>query len=123
MKLLKLDHILITVAHFENTVSFYRDILGLRETWSSTEEKWVHLSLGNSYVSIFYSKNSNTDSDRNSFKHMSFQIESFENTRTELLFKGVEFFPYETPVSKALYIKDPEGNEIELVQYKTKHHS
>ena len=123
MNLIKLDHILIAVTDFDKSVSFYRDVLGLKQTWSSDEEQWVHLSLGNSYISIIQSNASPRDVTKSSFKHVCWQVESAENVRIELRAKGISFFPFETPVSHATYINDPEGNEIELTQYKHKDHS
>jgi lactoylglutathione lyase len=55
------------------------------------------------------------------FNHLVIQVESLDETRANLVAKGIEPGPVEHPGPKTCWLTDPDGYRIELVQWPDGH--
>ena len=55
----------------------------------------------------------------NRYRHLCFEVQDLEATRSELIQKNVSVTEIKTGMdhSKQAWVKDPDGNDIELMEY------
>src|SRR5262245_19516629 len=120
-----LEHVNLTVADLERSIAFYRDVLGLRVRWrgtSSDGQRAAHVGDGRCYLTFFEAGAgagaAEMDYDRVGFNHFGFVVESLDEARRRLQSVGVTpHFAADYEPGARLYFMDPDGIEIELVQY------
>jgi glyoxylase I family protein len=141
----QLDHLAITVTDLERSVRFYKDLLGLREVerhcldderistlvaqsgvvltvvrLQSPDTPEVLLDL-QQYVSPPASL-SNAALGMANHGHFCFRVDDLDRTHRELGARGVEFvsepvvFDLPEEVVKVVFLKDPDGMILELVE-------
>ena len=132
---MKADHLLIGVNNFEETINWYRDILGFE-----VEVKWkvegldeldlAYLNNGDFRIEVIGDKSSIKNNKQandfaehlshQGFAHICFQVDDIDLAMKELNDKGIEtFVKAETyPLSfynrRVAFIKDLNGNVIEF---------
>ena len=115
MRLTRLDHLQFCVRDLPTTIAFYRDLLGFQVTWSgrwSSGGDWVHLRNGPCYLSVYEGAPGAAEA---SFRHMGWEVDDLPAFQQRL---GAAGLPGESsPEGEHLYLLDPDGNKIELVQY------
>ena len=116
MKLTGIHHVSILVTDMEASVAWYRDVLGLREVKRPsnfvTPVRWFE--LGEEQIHLIPSDEADTVSPR----HFALHVEDCEAARETLAARGVEI--RETvPIAgaKRFFIADPDGNNLELIQW------
>ena len=125
MKLDGLDHVAITVRDPLNSMAWYQDVLGLERRF---EEVWADyptvMLAGESGVAIFPATSSEPDtvSDKQNtitMRHFAFRVdrENFKRAKERMRWSGVEFREDDHGVSHSIYIRDPDGHEIEITTY------
>jgi len=131
---LKPHHIALSVPNFEETIQWYQDTLGFRVTLKrdlpqlSTQQAF--LELNGFRLEIFARQNSTRtqpppatvpdDLLVQGYKHIALAVDDLDTVAAELKRRDVEFL-WEPMVDEALqlklcFIKDNNGNLIELVQ-------
>lgn len=141
---LKIRHTGIAVSNLENSIHFYRDLLGLKIVKEANEGgiyisnlcniplanadiKTVKLAAdcGNLIELIWYKTyydvlNVKSDMFYTRTCHIAFQVEDIEVEYYRLSEMGVEFLsaPQESPdhYAKVVFCRDPDGVHIELVE-------
>ncbi len=132
---LKADHLLIGVSNFEETVTWYKDILGFKEEVRWTVDGLPNLDLayltnGEFRIEIIGDKESNQNNKQVSdfgehlshqgFAHICFQVEDIDLAMKQLKDKGIETFvkaetyPLNHYKRRVAFIKDLNGNVIEF---------
>lgn len=136
-------HVAMAVENLEESKAFYRDLLGFEIEWEKenyTNEQFakvvglkdatahvVMLKGYNTCIELFHyhsPEGKKMPSKRQcdfGLTHFGFVVEDIENLYNVLLANGVTFNcpPQITrPGACLTYMKDPEGNVIELVEYK-----
>jgi len=129
-------HIGISVANLDESIAWYRDMLGFEEVirmdQGVTEDKMSigHIRRGNCYIELFqvegskplpeYRRDPNADFGVQGLKHFALQVSDVQAAVKELKAKGVEiaFGPVDTPGICFVFIRDNSGNAFELIEYR-----
>lgn len=125
---MRLLHIMIRVKDFEESMKFYGELLGLKEVKIlDLEDSRLHY-LADEYgnVQIELTENFDTPSDGytngEAFGHFAFETESFEDFTAKLNKMGYKYlyepFVLEGTGLKIAFVKDPDGNEVEIIENK-----
>lgn len=130
----RLGHLCFKTAQFDTTVAFYRDTLGLPVKFTFINKDGAlfgaYFDLGNmTFLEIFDLKGSNRQwggsddalkpNDHTSYQHFCFEVRGLEQFRAGLIAKGVAVTDVVVGMdgSKQAWMKDPDGNSIELMEY------
>ena len=125
MKLEGLDHVAITVRDPLSSMVWYQDVLGLERRF---EEAWgdypIVMLAGESGVALFPASSADPETvpdKRNTItmRHFAFRVDSenFKRVQERMRWSGVEFTREDHGVSHSIYIRDPDGHEIEITTY------
>ena len=124
-------HLAIPVSNLEESVSYYRDTLGLREGRSSN--KWADFNFfGHQLVchvsNIINEQITNpVDGDEVPVPHFGvvLSIEEFEEFLLQINDKNIDFiikptirFKWEIGEQRTIFFRDPSGNAIEIKAFK-----
>lgn len=111
-----LDHLNMTVNNLDKTTKFYKDLFGLEEkergVWNGIP--WRIIGKENTIYMAMYEKKLELKESR--FSHIGFNIENFSEFKNQLVSENIDFEEIEYPKSISLYVKDPDGLEIEVSQ-------
>ena len=128
-------HVGISVANVEESVAWYKKMLGFEEVTRMTQEGAnkmliAHIKRGNCYIELFqvanskplpeYRRDPTADLGVQGFKHMGLLVPDALAAVKELKAKGVEIAmgPVITPGVIFVFIRDNSGNAFELIEYK-----
>lgn len=99
MKVLKVDHIGIAVKNLEETIGFYRDVLGLEladtEIVEEQKVKVAFLPIGDTEVELLESTSDDgpiakyIEKNGEGVQHLAFQVENIEEAIEEMKAKGM----------------------------------
>ena len=113
---MKLDHIAITVKDLDRAIIFY-SLLGLKKVgeFERDGQKAVFVGNENAKIELFESTES---CERKKCCHFCFLVEDLDKTYNELRAKGIYVDSIEKgiTVKKYCYLKDVDGNNIELCE-------
>jgi methylmalonyl-CoA/ethylmalonyl-CoA epimerase len=133
---LSFHHIGISVANLEESIAWYKEMLGFEEVMRMdqgvTIEKMIigHIKRGNCYIELFqvagakplpeYRRDPNADLAVHGLKHFGLQVDDVYAAVKELKAKGVEVAmePIDTPGAAFAFIRDNSGNAFELIEFK-----
>lgn len=114
-----IDHVVVRTADQERALAFYRDVLGLVVEREQPEIHLLQLRAGRSLIDLV--PGVRADEQRPNIDHFALEVEPFDESelRAHLSARGVEVIESglrygaggEGP---SLYIRDPDGNKIEL---------
>ena len=120
MRFSQLHHCGVVVQDLERSAAFYRDVLGLTEIAipstfpaAGLRVRWFH--LGSQHVHILLGSESSPLSQR----HMALQVDDASAARVRLQARNIE--TEETvpiPGADRFFIRDPDGNQIEIIEWK-----
>jgi len=123
----KLLHTRYRVRDLEKTVSFYKDLLGLRELRRHTSGRGSQLVFlkapeGDEEIEICKFDQSGPVVVGPDLTHLAFEVDDLEKFAREAAAKGYPLSdgPHSTGSSKIAFIDAPEGYEIELIERRTK---
>ncbi|MCT2530277.1 VOC family protein [SAR92 clade bacterium H921] len=113
-----IDHVNLQVSNLEKSVEFWKELLGFDVLETISEQKGAIIGTQAAMLAL-YEKENLGRIEKHGFSHVSFHISNFddavqlcEKKGITILYEGVVQWPY----SQSLYIKDPDGYEIELSQ-------
>lgn len=113
MKAIQLNHASVRVADLERSRAFYEGLLGL-ETLPRPDfglpGRWYGIGAGQ--LHLIQSSDSGSPIDPTG-PHFALEVADLEAVRRELAARGVETLD---PGGPQLWIRDPDGNVIELIQ-------
>lgn len=121
-----LEHVNLTVSDLDRSIRFYSDAFGYRVRWRGTTTGGTpaaHVGDDRCYVALFQATKkpaAKVDADYVSvgFNHFGIVVENLDQMRQRLTTLGAE--PTEDQdyePGRRFYCTDPDGFEIELVQY------
>ena len=120
----KLLHTRYRVADLEKTVSFYKDVLGLKELRRHTSGRGSQLvflkaSEGDEEIEICKFDESGPVVVGPDLTHLAFEVGDLEKFAREAAAKGYPLSdgPHATGSGKIAFIDAPEGYEIELIEH------
>jgi catechol 2,3-dioxygenase-like lactoylglutathione lyase family enzyme len=113
----KVDSVSIRVRDLDKSTTFYMDTLGLPEIWRMDETKMRGYGVGDNSATI------NLEVGPPGMQ-LIIQVERVDEARRSLEAKGMRFEgPTETipNIGKGARLRDPDGNEIYLMDYTIEH--
>ncbi len=121
---MRIEHANITVKDVQASSEFYRQALGFETRWTGltgSGQNAVHVGTEDLYISLFEAARPAripSDYGASGFNHLAFVVDDLDAYRERLDRLGVKVQhpePYEP--GRRLYFFDPDGIEIELVEY------
>lgn len=118
LKVNGMDHLNLEVINLDETVTFYKQLFGFKVLKEQPEEN--SKIIGNNSVKLCLYETGNFQGyTKNGFHHFGLHIENFEDVMDKCNDMGIEIFyggPLKWEKSTSIYIKDPNGYEIELTE-------
>ncbi len=125
-----LEHANITVSDLDATVEFYKTAFpsfkirggGTQPLEGGGFKRWLHFGTDETYVALSelpLEKQPEKDYDKNGFNHIGFVVEDVNALAARMEEKGYKHtYPRQEEKYRIReYFGDPDGNEIEFVQY------
>jgi catechol 2,3-dioxygenase-like lactoylglutathione lyase family enzyme len=122
-----LEHVNLTVSDLDRSRSLYCDLLGLRVRWegkaisSMGPVRAVHIGDDRGYLALFEAAREGRapkDYDRPGVNHFGFVVDDLEAVRRRLVERGfTPHFEADYEPGRRLYFHDPDGVEVEFVEY------
>lgn len=123
---MKFLHAMIRVSNLEKSLQFYKNVLGFDVVKKLRLEDSTLYYIGNKESGDFQIELTDNDEktekyeNGNAFGHFAFAANNLEKVEEEMKKLNIEWL-YEPFVldeinSKIAFLKDPDGNEIELIQ-------
>ena len=116
-KINNLDHVAILVEDKDVSISWYRDVLGLRLYEVKEWGEWpVFLIAGKTGVALFPKQEVNKDKDPVEVDHFAFGIEQTELRKAIDSFddQGIEYLFKDHTHYHSVYLTDPDNHTVEL---------
>ena len=118
LKVNGIDHLNMEVINLNETVEFYNQLFGFTVIKEQSEEN--SKIIGNEKVKLcLYETDGFHGYTKKGFHHFGLHIENFEDVMHKCTEMGIEIFyggPLKWEKSTSIYIKDPNGYEIELAE-------
>ncbi len=121
---MRIEHANITVNNLDTSIAFYLRLMGGRVRWegrTAAGQRAAHLGDDRSYLSLFEATRAGRapgDYSAVGFNHLGFEVDDLDAYRATLGEMNVEIKGEESyDPGRRLYFYDPDGIEIELVQY------
>ncbi|HEV7297856.1 MAG TPA: VOC family protein [Tepidisphaeraceae bacterium] len=121
MKITGTHHVALCTPNFEQTCKFYIETLGLKQVGSFSGRNIIFVDAGPTTIEII-ERLEPMDRARQGWVHFAFEVPDIDAAYAELTGKGIAFhiepklFPEINPAVRLAFFKDPDGNELELVQ-------
>ena len=117
-----LAHVCFVVSDLDASIAFYEK-LGLKQTFDfvrDTGERhgvYLHIS-GRNFLELFVGK-LDPPAERQRYKHVCFEVDDMDATVASLRSQGITASDPKLGSDKSIqsWLKDPDGNQIELHQY------
>jgi catechol 2,3-dioxygenase-like lactoylglutathione lyase family enzyme len=118
-----LAHVCFTVSDLDRAIAFYRDGLGLKPAFDFTDENgerygiYLHLG-GRNFIELFQG-DVDQPVEGQSFRHFCLEVDDIEATAQTLRERGIDVSEIKLgrDHSYQAWIRDPDGNRIELHHY------
>ena len=121
---MRIEHANITVNNVEASAAFYLQLMGGRVRWEGTNSsgrRAAHIGDDRTYLSLFEAAEESRapeDYAVTGFNHLGFEVDDLAAYRRTLEEMGVPIKGEEDYApGRRLYFYDPDGIEIELVEY------
>ena len=124
MRVKKLLHTRMRVSDMDQTIAFYRDVLGLEVLERKTSPRGSHLAFlrvpnSDELIELCSFPPSGPVKVQEDLVHLAFQVENLDETITALHEKGVKITDGPTATSSGsrfIFIDAPDGYEVELIE-------
>jgi glyoxylase I family protein len=124
MRILGTHHLAITTSRFERLRDFYVGTLGLPVVGGFPDHEIVFIGAGSTAIELI-GEDGTAEPDRarrQGWHHLAWEVEDVDAAFAELTAMGIpahsapEDFPAEAPSMRIAFLRDPDGNLLELVQ-------
>ena len=119
-----LEHVNMTVADVDRSADFYRDLLGLKVRWrgqTADGREAAHVGDDRSYIALFQAQQHEkpaNDYHVVGLNHFGYVVDDLAAAKSRLESCGIEpHSEQDYEPGKRLYFFDPDGIEVELVEY------
>lgn len=124
MKLVRFEHLNLSCKSIDATRKFYQTLFpdwSVRAEGVSNGSRWIHLGNHQVYLALNddpVGKRVHEIYENIGINHVGFVIEDGDAMKTWLEQQGIEYYTMTAFETKhRIYVTDPDGNEIELVEY------
>ncbi len=121
-----LEHVNLSVSNLERSQAFYQKIFSFQVRWQGkfgSGAAGVHLGDDRQYIALMEAESPGRVEQRMDvvgLNHFGFVVDDIEAVKARLIEIGVEPHSEQTyDPGKHLYFFDPDGIEVELVEYDT----
>ncbi|MBA3947453.1 MAG: VOC family protein [Herpetosiphonaceae bacterium] len=121
MKIVGTHHVALVTPNFDRQREFYVERLGLPVVGAFHGRRIVFIDTGSTTIELIEQDKAHAGA-AGGWAHFAFEVADVDATYDELRNQGIAFhvvpkdFPPEAPDVRIAFFKDPDGNEIELVQ-------
>jgi catechol 2,3-dioxygenase-like lactoylglutathione lyase family enzyme len=127
MLILGTHHVAITTSRFELLREFYVEKLGLPVVDGFPDHDIVFVEAGSTTIELIGEdgppvQDADDRARRHGWHHLAWEVEDVDDAFDELAARGVpihsppESFPETAPTMRIAFLRDPDGNLLELVQ-------
>ena len=124
MRAVGIHHVAVTTNSFDRMRAFYVDILGLTVLGGFSGQEIVFLDAGGTAIELIGEDGPDVGNRarRAGWHHLAWEVEDVDAAFAELVAHGVpvhsppESFPGAAPTLRIAFLRDPDGNLLELVQ-------
>jgi catechol 2,3-dioxygenase-like lactoylglutathione lyase family enzyme len=122
VKIGRTHHIALYTANFDRMRSFYTTVLGFPVVGEFPGHNILFVDCGSTAIEIVESAARADAGDVGGWTHLALAVDDVDAAYAELSSAGVAFhaapgdFPPERPQCRIAFFRDPDGNELELVQ-------
>ncbi len=118
----RLDHVALKVSDREQSIAWYRDVLGLAPHGVATQDDWpVFVGELGACLTLFQAQSGSAAREVESvgLRHVAFAVtrDGLERAREHLRERSVEYRFEDHGNSRSVYFDDPDGHVIELTTY------
>jgi catechol 2,3-dioxygenase-like lactoylglutathione lyase family enzyme len=124
MDIIRFEHINLSCQDVDATKKFYQTLFPdwyVRVEGITDEGRWMHFGNKQFYLALNDAsgqKRVHTAYESIGVNHVGFVIKDGDAMKELLEDEGIEYYTYTSPETKhRIYVNDPDGNEIELVEY------
>jgi len=121
---MRLEHVNLTVSDLDRSIAFYSDLLDLTVRWKGDldgSRRAAHVGDDNAYLALFQAADQGVVRESYTtpgYNHIGFVVDDLEDAAVRLKTLGAEFGEIQDyEPGRRLYCFDPDGHEVELVQY------
>ena len=121
---MRLEHVNLTVSNLDRSIDFYCRLLGLRVRWRGTLSSGLagaHVGDDDMYIALFQSREPgavSSDYDGVGLNHFGFVVDDLADCKGRLIEMGAPpHSEQDYDPGRRLYVMDPDGIELELVEY------
>ena len=123
-KISHLDHVALTVSDPKRSADWYRKILGLEFQFEGAwPEGPIAVGTGTCWIALFGIERPpgkpSPDHDTIALRHFAFRVSAhdFQEARRWFSDQGVAFHFEDHGIAQSVYLRDPDGHEVELTTY------
>ena len=121
MKIAVTHHIALLTANCDRLRAFYTEVLGFPLAGAYSDRRIIFIGAGTTAIELIEQPEASAGRP-GGWGHVAFEVENVDATYAELVSQGVPFhvepkdFPEGAPVARIAFFRDPDGNELQLVQ-------
>ncbi len=114
-------HVALLTPNFDRLRAFYVDLLGFSVAGAYRDRRIIFVGAGSIAIELI-ERPEVSPGAAGGWGHVAFEVADVDATSAELARRGVAFhvlpknFPDDAPVSRIAFFRDPDGNELQLVQ-------
>jgi catechol 2,3-dioxygenase-like lactoylglutathione lyase family enzyme len=124
MNFQRFEHINLSCHDLDASKKFYQTLFPdwfVRAEGEWQGDRWIHLGNQQFYLALNHQptvKRERQPYQEVGINHVGFVIENGEKMKMSLEANNIEYYTMSAPETKfRIYVNDPDGNEIELVEY------
>ncbi len=121
---MRFEHVNLSVSDIERSIAFYGDLLGFHVRWrgqTGNGAPAAHVGDEQSYIALFQADKPGSrprDYSTVGMNHFGFVVDSLDDMKNRLARAGIKpHAEQEYDPGRRLYFFDPDGIEVELVEY------
>ncbi len=121
MEIIGPHHIALLTTNFDQLRAFYVETLGFPVVGAYSDRRIMFIGVGNIAIELIENEQAGTGGT-GGWGHVAFEVADVDATYAELVGQGIPFhilpkdFPEGAAVARIAFFRDPDGNELQLVQ-------
>jgi len=121
MEIIGPHHIALLTTNFDELRAFYVETLGFPVVGAYSDRRIMFIGVGNIAIELIENEQAGSRGT-GGWGHVAFEVADVDATYAELVDQGVPFhilpkdFPEGAAVARIAFFRDPDGNELQLVQ-------